>query len=203
MRRTRPTRVSLLLTVVTVSAVVGIAVGLNQLHTASTGNQPNHPATPSLEAPVAAPTATSLPPLHFSLFVPSLGITGRVIHLPITDGSWNVDALGDNVGHLLGTSWFRDARPGNVVLAGHVELRDGRRGIFSQLHDLALGETIVILSETEIRRYRVMASYETTPSDLSPLYPTQREILTLITCSDYDFLANSYHPRLIVVAERI
>jgi LPXTG-site transpeptidase (sortase) family protein len=204
MRHVCSTRLPITLTVLLFSAVFGVAATINQLKNATPTIEELQiqPVLPSEAGLEILPTA-----IHeaerYSMFVPALGLTARLIHLSISDGAWNVDGLGENVGHLIGTSWFDRMPSGNIVLAGHVELRDGRPGSFARLDEVPLGEIIVIRSDSETRRYRVIASYETEPSDLSPLYPSQREILTLITCSDYDFWANSYHTRLIVVAERI
>lgn len=201
----RSTRLPLTLAVLIFSAVFGVAVGINQ-------RQMRSPQNPSVDSTQIISTALPSTPIpltqtpdirRYSLFVPSLGITARLIHLSISGGKWNVDGLANNVGHLTGTAWFEEIPTGNVVLAGHVEMRDGQPGIFARLHEVPLGETIVIRSDDDTRHYRVIAAYETGPDDLAPLYATNTEILTLITCGDYDFLANNYQSRLIVVAERI
>jgi sortase (surface protein transpeptidase) len=43
----------------------------------------------------------------------------------------------------------------------------------------------------------------TTPDDLTVLYPTTDERLTLITCDSYDFLQDAYLERMVVIADRI
>jgi LPXTG-site transpeptidase (sortase) family protein len=201
----RSTRLPLTLAVLIISTIFGAAVVINQVQMSS----PQNPGVDSTQITLTVLPSTLIPITEtpdikrYSLFVPSLGITARLIHLSISGGRWNVDGLASNVGHLTGTAWFEDVPTGNVVLAGHVEMRDGQPGIFARLHEVPLGETIVIRSNEDTRHYRVIASYETVPDDLAPLYATNTEILTLITCGDYDFLANSYQSRLIVVAERI
>ncbi len=201
----RAKRLPLTLVVLLLSIGFGAAVGINQVQTASLQRQPaSDLQTPSTSLPDALTPPTPTPDVQrYSLFVPSLGITARLIHLTISGGRWSVEGLGNNVGHLMGTSWFEDVPTGNVVLAGHVELSDGQPGIFARLHEVPVGEIIVVRSNDETRRYRIVASYETVPDDLGPLYATPTEMLTLITCGDYDFLANHYDSRLIVVAERI
>ena len=114
-----------------------------------------------------------------------------------------MQSLGSNVGHLIGTTWFDDAERGNVVLAGHAELRDGTRGIFAGLSTLPIGETFTVYNGEVTRHYVIESSYETDPSDLTPLYWSSDDIVTLITCSDYDFLGNAYLSRHIVVARAI
>lgn len=40
----------------------------------------------------------------------------------------------------------------------------------------------------------------TEPDDLSVLYPSAQNMLTLITCDNYDFVSNTYLTRTIVTA---
>jgi len=41
------------------------------------------------------------------------------------------------------------------------------------------------------------------PDDLTPLYPSTTEQLTLITCGSYNFFSDEYEIRTVVVAERL
>lgn len=135
------------------------------------------------------------------LVVPRAGINQMIVTAFLDGQSWDVSTLGMNVGHLQGTSWVGEGR--NVVLSGHVEMSDGRRGIFGNLDELVEGDLIIVNDQGESVQYAVVDKYSTTPDDLTPIYPTQSERLTLITCGDYDFLGDSYLERLIVVAERV
>ena len=149
--------------------------------------------------------AVSLPrpeiPEGTSLFIPSAGIVGQVVETYLDGNSWDVSRLGQNVGHLQGTAWVDE--PGNVVLSGHVELSDGRKGIFANLNELSEGDLVVISSDDVERRYIIISITTTTPDDLSPVYPSAEDRLTLITCSTYNFLLDSYLERTIIVAEPI
>ncbi|GAB4512139.1 MAG: hypothetical protein OHK0046_11220 [Anaerolineae bacterium] len=138
-----------------------------------------------------------------TIFIPSIGIEAPVIQVYLDGRSWNVDNLGMNVGHLQGTNWMSDGQPGNIVLSGHVEMRDGRRGIFAGLETLAPGDRIVLTHEDEERLYAVTEIRNAAPDDLTPLYPTETDRLTLVTCDSYDFFSDSYLERTIVVADRI
>ena len=138
-------------------------------------------------------------PLDTTIFIPRAGIISNVIEAYLNGESWDISQLRTNVGHLEGTSWLD--QPGNVVLSGHVEMSDGRPGVFANLIELNLDDLIVITSNGQELRYVVTEKYMTTPTDLTPLLPTTTERLTLITCNSYDFLSNSYLERIIVVAE--
>ena len=55
----------------------------------------------------------------------------------------------------------------------------------------------------EERTYQITQMFLTQPDDLTVMYPSQTEKLTLVTCSNYDFFADEYRDRFIVIAERV
>jgi LPXTG-site transpeptidase (sortase) family protein len=140
-------------------------------------------------------------PQDTALFIPSAGIYAPIVQTYLDGTSWDVSQLGTNVGHLQGTAWVDT--PGNVVLSGHVELSDGRQGVFANLNEVVVGDIIVVVMNGDEWRYIVTEISSTTPEDLSPVYPTTDERLTLITCEDYDFISDAYLERTIIVAERM
>lgn len=158
--------------------------------------------------PPTASTGTSLVSNNYnaiddaSIFIPAAGIAAPIIRVYLDGVSWNVDNLGENVGHLEGTTWMGSG-PGNIVLSGHVEMRDGGAGIFATIGDLSTGDLIVITEGDVEQNYTVTEVYSVAPDDLSPVYPSTTDRLTLITCDSYDFFQNAYTERIIVVAERI
>jgi len=133
--------------------------------------------------------------------VPTQGITTDVIDAYLNATSWDVTNLGMNVGHLQGTGWIDQL--GNIVLAGHVELRDGRAGIFSRLSQVKVGDPILLELPDEQRTYTVREVLEADPTDLSAIAPTTTDQITLITCGAYDFLTDTYQVRVVVVADRV
>jgi LPXTG-site transpeptidase (sortase) family protein len=168
--------------------------------------------TPTPLPPTVVPTQAPQPTAPFSgnrrelpddttIFVPRAGIFSRVIESYLDGQSWDISQLRTNVGHLEGTSWLD--QPGNVVLSGHVEMSDGRPGVFANLSELAIDDLIVLTANGAEHRYIITNVYSTTPTDLQPLMPTTTDRLTLITCESYDFFTDSYLERTIVVAEPI
>ncbi len=176
------------------------------------------PAQPTVAA-IQSPTAPSTPPVQTAvptpqptvqtgiiskaeLVVPESNITAPIIDVFLDGESWDVSQLGDNVGHLQGTSWF-DQGKGNIVLSGHVERRNGMPGIFYNLKNLQIGDPISVIYQNQKRDYVVSERRTVDPTDLQPLYPTDDERLTLITCDEYDIFQGTYQQRVIVVATRI
>lgn len=133
--------------------------------------------------------------------IPALGVYAPIIEVFLDGTSWDVSRLGTDVGHLQGTAWLDE--PGNIVLSGHVELRDGRQGAFRQLESLEVGDYISVMYRNTARSYEVVEHYDVEPTNLEPLYPSDIDQLTLITCGEYDFFSGSYLKRVVIVAERV
>jgi len=157
-------------------------------------------------SPDGEPTPVSLAgrseiPAGTTLFIPDVAIYSDVIQAYLNGQNWDISELHQRVGHLEGTAWVNS--PGNVVLSGHVELTDGRPGIFAQLENLSVNDVILLETEGVQHTYYVTEVYRTTPDDLQPLQPTSsKHQLTLITCDSYDWISDTYGERVIVVAER-
>lgn len=148
--------------------------------------------------PITPASLVNVPAVDTTVFIPSLGIYAPVITAIIRDRSWDISNLGTKVGYLQGTGWLGDNS--NIVLSGHVEMSDGRKGIFASLPEVQIGDEVVVSQNGENYHYVVRELKYVDPSDLSVLYPTESETLTLITCSDYDFWSNVYETRLVVIA---
>lgn len=152
-----------------------------------------------------AQTASAQSPDSFAgaeIFIPSAGIIAPITQVYLDGVSWDVSRLGTNVGHLQGTSWLDD-QPGNIVLSGHVELSDGRQGIFANLSSVQVGQIITVSRGSEQWNYIIVSVETVEPDDLTPLYPSEHARLTLITCGGYNFFADRYQVRTVVIADRV
>jgi LPXTG-site transpeptidase (sortase) family protein len=158
-------------------------------------------STPSPVVPTQPPPTERPIEATTMLFIPTAGVRAPIIEAYLDGTSWDVTQLGANAGHLQGTGWFD--QPGNIVLAGHVELADGRAGIFTRIDELNEGDPIIVTHGGEERRYSVTELLNVASDDLSVLYPTTTDQLTLITCDNYDFVDNFYRERVVVIAERV
>jgi LPXTG-site transpeptidase (sortase) family protein len=189
-------------------AAIGIGYLLYDSFNASTGIfavptlpslLPTPTVTPVVTATETLNTTTTLIPT--TLYIPSAGIYASVVEVFLDGTSWDIRNLGINVGHLQGTAWLES--PGNIVLSGHVEMADGRQGVFATIDELEEGDLLVLQHGDEERQYTVRSGFRVQPDDLSVLYPTQTDQLTLITCDSYDFFQNAYLERIVVVADRL
>ncbi len=136
-----------------------------------------------------------------ALVIPNAGIVAPIVQVYLGESSWDVSQLGNNIGHLEGTRWISET--GNVVLSGHVELADGRQGIFANLNELEVGDRIIITQEGRDYHYDISSISNHDPTDLTPIYPSTNNLLTLITCGTYDFVSDSYLERVVVIAEQV
>jgi len=162
--------------------------------------QPTPFATPTRTTRFTTSTRQEIPE-DTSIFIPTAGVWSNVIQAYLDNGNWDISNLRSNAGHLEGTAWVD--QPGNTVISGHVELANGRSGVFGSLEDIVVGDVITVISEGVEYNYVVIETYHTVPTDLTPLRPTLDSRLTLITCNSYDIVTNAYRERLIVVAERV
>lgn len=156
------------------------------------------------QQPIATPTL--LPgtyDLHSAqLIIPSVAVNTPIIQVYLRNATWDVSTLGTYAGHLQGTTWLSGVR-GNIVLSGHVEMRDGRQGVFAGLDKIEVGALIILQQGESNRRYQVTEITSVAPTDLEPVRPTESERLTLITCDDYDFFSDAYLNRTVIIAEPI
>jgi len=166
--------------------------------------EPTQTITPtSTPRPTNVPLPTNTPYPRANLSAPSIGISADIVDVYLDGQSWDVSQLGNNVGHLQGTGWFDKA--GNIGLAGHVEMGDGRTGIFRNIEKMAKGDPILLTLGALKRNYEVTDIKRVKPDDLSILSPDAVDTITLITCDigAYDLLRNTYGDRVVVVAKRV
>lgn len=161
------------------------------------------PTTVPTAVPTFPPLYTSTPYPSAVIYAPRSGINAKIVDVYLDGQSWDVSQLGTNVGHLQGTGWF--GKTGNIALAGHVEMGDGRVGVFHNIDKMEKGDPIFLQLGDLQQDYRVTDIKRVKPDDLSVLAPTTVDTITLITCdiSAYNLLSNNYLDRIVVVAERV
>lgn len=133
------------------------------------------------------------------LLIPDLEIEQSIVPVPIRDGAWDLDGLGQAVGWLETTG----AGPGEAlapVLAGHVSLPSGASGPFGYLWKLRLGAEIVYEVDGQRHRYRVEDKRPLAEDAVTALYVRDGRRLLLLTCDGWDFARGVYTERLLVTA---
>ena len=135
------------------------------------------------------------------LLIPKLNLDAPVVVSPIKDQTWQVDHLGQKVGHLEGT-----AAPGsnsNIVLAGHITLAQGVYGPFAGLAQLSPGDLMTVYQGDRKFNY-VIDDYEIVDrTAIEVTYPSSNGQLTLITCNNWNSETGQYEQRLVVTSHLI
>ncbi|MEQ8676801.1 MAG: sortase [Aggregatilineales bacterium] len=152
-------------------------------------------------SPVSAYDATGV-----TISIPSIGVSAPIVSIgirafPNGDVTWDTTELTTQVGFLQGTAWF--GQGGNIVLGGHSELAERAPSVFYDLDQVVVGDEIVINSDGQDIRYRVTSVSNVSYRDLSILYPSTSERLTIMTCDTASLSGGNYSRRDVVVAERI
>lgn len=106
--------------------------------------------------------------------IPKIGINVSVYE---TDNA--IESLAKGLAHMKETSCWA----GNVAIAGH---NSGVNTYFADLHKLAEGDEITFSTALGIRTYNVQFKKEIDEMDWSELGRTENNMLTLITCVNYD-----------------
>lgn len=101
--------------------------------------------------------------------------------------------LNRGVGHIEGT--IVPGEVGNVGIAGH------RDGFFRGLKDIGIGDVLELETLSGVERYRVSETFIVEPTDVHVLDPTDRPVITLVTCYPFYFVGSAPQ-RFIVRAER-
>ncbi|MCL4239510.1 MAG: sortase [Anaerolineae bacterium] len=171
--------------------------------TSATATPPRTPPPQGLrpEDVLPTPTPDRTVPVRQIMF-PAASVGAPIIPAGRVRGTWETRHLGDSVGHLVGTAWLDDSG-GNIVLAGHVESFTGAPGPFAYLFEAKLGDLVVLREGAREERYRVTQIEDVDPYDVSWLAQDGVSRITLITCTDWDFDAETYLGRLVVVAEPV
>jgi len=139
-----------------------------------------------------------------TLTIPAIDVQAPIVLAPLRAVSgvttWDFSTLNAEIGFLEHTAWF--GQGSNVVLGGHSEDIQRRPSVFYALHQLTEGDHIVINNAGVKHIYIVSDVFEVEADNLSILYPTETEQLTLITCDVDSYNAGDYDRRVVVIAER-
>lgn len=138
-----------------------------------------------------------------TITIPALNLSTSVVSIPLDPaiGTWNTNSLGGNIGHFEYTPWLGET--GNIVLGGHSTDDEGAPSIFYHLEDIEVGDAVTISNGSVVQEYVVTGKRFVAISDVSVLYPTRNDIVTLITCAGYNGETGVYEQRLVVTARRV
>jgi sortase A len=143
------------------------------------------PRRSNAEGPLAVATAPT------RLIIPAINLDTPVKEVYVVDGVWQVAEYA--AGYMHGTA-LPGEKGGNTALAGHAGLRGA---VFKDLYQLKPGDDIYLDAGGWRYQYRVNGSTSVWPTQTEVLAATDKPILTLITCTNWDT------QRLVVTADLI
>ena len=145
----------------------------------------------------------SAPPLAYAQQLTVGGVMAYVdipkinVYLPVQHGT-DADTLERAVGHVVGTSLPVGGSSTHAVLSAHSGMASSK--LFSDIDQLAEGDTFYIHVLGEVLAYKVDAIHTVLPTDTSPLQiEDNKDLVTLVTCTPFG--VNTH--RLLVRGHRV
>ena len=145
------------------------------------------------------PAAKAYQSTGLILEIPSLNMKTQVVGVPQRAGDWDITWLGHKAGYLYGSAFPTWA--GNTVITGHVWNADNTPGIFADLKTLQYGDRARIHYLDQVYTYEVQVNKLVTTDNVSAVFKHEDyDVLTLMTCEQYDPLKGTYDFRRLVRA---
>ena len=145
----------------------------------------------------------SAPPLAYAQQLTVGGVMAYVdipkinVYLPVQHGT-DADTLEKSVGHVVGTSLPVGGESTHTVLSAHSGLASSK--LFSDIDQLAVGDTFYIHVLGEVLAYKVDAIHTVLPTDTRLLQIEEgKDYVTLVTCTPFG--VNTH--RLLVRGHRV
>lgn len=139
-----------------------------------------------------------------TIIIPSIDVNAAIVPVYVRQydngATWDVSGLNMTVGFFTGLPWLGAGN--NTVLGGHSELARGQADVFYRLDQVQVGAEIIVIENGNERHYVVTNTYRVDQYNLTPLYPTGHEQITIITCDlgSYNSSSGAYNDRVVVVA---
>ncbi|HYM65322.1 MAG TPA: sortase [Candidatus Sulfotelmatobacter sp.] len=111
------------------------------------------------------------------ILIPKRDIDLPIIDAKVVDGYWELSETTASYG--LGSG--HPGQKGNTVIFAHA-----RQGLFYNLKDVVLGDTIYVFTKDKWYRYKVSKITAVYPNQTDIIAPTKTEVLTLYTCTGFN-----------------
>lgn len=135
------------------------------------------------------------------IVIPTLKINTSVVSKPYSELSWNLTTLGQDVAFLGNIP--NQTSDNNIIMAGHVTVRNGSHGPFRYLLKLVPGDQVQLQDDNFTYIYVVREQVLVYPDETAVLEDSPTPQLTLITCTTWDEETLSYLRRRVVVADLV
>ena len=135
--------------------------------------------------------------------IPVLKVDAKVdpVSFSESSGTWDVSKIGDNLALLEPAAGEESDL--NIVIAGHVTLRDLSTGPFRYLFMLKPEEEVYLFSQNTVYTYQVREQKVISAEDVDATRNSRNAQLTLLTCTNWDEASRSYLLRRVIFADLI
>jgi sortase A len=148
------------------------------------------PATRIAQLPGESPDAAAraVPAPAPGAWIARLEAASIALSATVLEGS-DDGTLSRAAGHIEDTAF--PGRRGNIGIAGH------RDTVFRRLGRLHVGDALTLTTSDHVFHYRVSGTQIVAPEDVYVLDPTNRPVITLVTCYPFGFIGHA--PRRFIV----
>ncbi len=136
---------------------------------------------------------------QMTIEIPTLGIKFPIVGASITNKTWDLTWLQNNVAYLEGSAYPTTA--GNSVLTAHVQDANKNLGPFSDIKGMKVGQNIYIHVNGQVYVYQVQESRKVSQTSIDAMFKHEEDSwITLVTCEDYNAKTGVYASRRMVRA---
>ncbi|HIP73054.1 MAG TPA: sortase [Anaerolineae bacterium] len=156
--------------------------------------------------PTAAPTPIPQPPIQSQypqLIIPSLGINRVIRTVPVVEGQWDISQVESDIGWLQTTGEYPGDEQG-MTFVGHVTRPWPEiAGPLAELAFMKPGDEIIYRKDGTDYVYALEKFLKVDPESVESLYVPDGDVLSLATCSTWNYVNFDYDERLIARARLI
>jgi LPXTG-site transpeptidase (sortase) family protein len=163
------------------------------------------PVIPTQAAPASQQGSDGEPDFSPTIFgeidqlvIPKIKLDTPIVFAPFEDFTWDVSTIGQKIAWLGGRE---DQKQNNLILAGHVTLRDGSNGPFRYLFAMQPGDAIQVYTRERVYTFTVRETVLVYPDKYNVTNDSPRPQVTLITCETWDKETLTYLRRRVVFAD--
>jgi sortase (surface protein transpeptidase) len=153
---------------------------------------------------VPTPASQSSGPSQFpQLIIPSLGINRVIRMVPVVEGQWDISQVESDIGWLQTTGEYPGDEKG-MTFVGHVTRPWPEiAGPLAELAFMKPGDEIIYRKDGTDYVYALEKFLKVDPQSVESLYVPDGDVLSLATCSTWNYVSFDYDERLIARARLI
>ncbi len=142
-------------------------------------------------------------PTYPQLIIPSLEISRVIKTVPVVDGQWDISQVASDIGWLQTTGAHPDDEQGMTFVGHATRPWPEIAGPLAELMFMEMGDEIIYRYDGTDYIYILERYLKVNPESVEKLYTNDGEMLSLTTCSNWNFTNFQYDKRLIAQARLV